>query len=63
MLGENLIDYPMLEEYGVPSVEEFPDEGLEEDDQDEEDQESHFKGTENNEKKDVIKKAGEKRER
>lgn len=57
MLGENLIDYPMLEEYGVPSVEEFPDEGLEEDDQDEEDQESHFKGTENNEKKDVIKKA------
>ncbi|XP_068762673.1 uncharacterized protein [Montipora capricornis] len=57
MLGENVIDYPMLEEYGVPSVEEFPDEGLEEDDQDEEDQESHFKGTENNEKKDVIKKA------
>lgn len=32
MLGENFIDYFMLEEYGVLLVEEFFDEGLEEDD-------------------------------
>lgn len=62
MLGENFIEYPMLEEYGVPSVEEFPDNGPYEDYQ-EDNQENEFTGLENNEKKDFVNNAGEKRER
>lgn len=62
MLGENFIEYPMLEEYGVPSVEEFPDNGPYEDYQ-EDNQENEFTGAENKEKKDFVNNAGEKRER
>ena len=59
MLGENFIEYPMLEEYGVPSVEEFPDNGPYEDYQ-EDNQENE---AENKEKQDFVNNAGEKRER
>lgn len=62
MLGENFIEYPMLEEYGLPSVEEFPDDGPYEDYQ-EDNQENEFTGEEHKEKKDFINTAGEKRER
>lgn len=44
LLGENIIDYPMLEEYGIPTVEEFPSDDLDDDDDDganEEDNDSH----------------------
>lgn len=38
LLGENFIDYPVLEEYGFPTVEEFPGEDMDDDDDvDEED--------------------------
>ncbi|XP_022781681.1 proteoglycan 4-like isoform X1 [Stylophora pistillata] len=32
LLGENIFDYPMLEEYGIPTVEEFPSDNLDADD-------------------------------
>ena len=51
----------MLEEYGVPSVEEFPDNGPYEDYQ-EDNQENEFTGAENKEKKDFVNNAGEKRD-
>ena len=55
-LGENLIDYPMLEEYGVPTVEEVPDEGPKDDDDDEDENDSNE--TEHKDKKEVIKHTG-----
>ena len=58
-MGENLIDYPMLEEYGVPTLEEVPDEGPEDDDDDENENDSTE--TEHKDKKEVIKHTGKKK--
>lgn len=58
-LGENFIDYPILEEYGVPTVEEFPDEGPEEDDgDDDQNEENDSTETEQKDKKEEIKHKG-----
>ena len=58
VLGENFIDYPMLEEYGVPTVEEFPDEDPEEDGEGDQQEESDSTETEDKDKKEVIKHTG-----
>ena len=55
-LGENFIDYPMLEEYGVPTVEEVPDEGPGDDIDDED--ENDPTETEHKDKKELIKHTG-----
>lgn len=58
VLGENFIDYPVLEDYGVPTVEEIPDESPEEDDEGDEQDESDSTETEDKDKKEVIKHTG-----
>jgi len=55
LLGEYLIDYPILEEYGIPSVEEFPAEDEDEDDVNEDADSSE---TEQKAKKEQIKHQG-----
>ena len=60
LLGENFIDYPILEEYGVPTVEEFPAEDIDDDDDDDvNDEETDPSETEQKVKKGVIKHPGQ----
>ena len=57
LLGENFITYPMLEEYGVPTVEEFPEEDPDEEDEDDEKEEDSLEA-ERKDKKDGVTRAG-----
>ena len=57
LLGENFITYPMLEEYGVPTVEEFPEEDPDDDDEDDEKEEDSME-TEHKDKKNGVTYAG-----
>ena len=57
LLGENFITYPMLEEYGVPTVEEFPEEGPDEEDEDDEKEEDSLEA-EHKDKKNGVTRAG-----
>lgn len=58
LLGEDLIDYPILEEYGIPTVEEFPAEDEDEDDEDDVNQDAESNETEQKAKKEQIKHQG-----
>lgn len=58
LLGEALIDYPILEEYGIPTVEEFPAEDEDDDDEDEVNEDAHSSETEQKAKKGQIKHQG-----
>jgi len=53
-----LIDYPILEEYGIPTVEEFPAEDEDEDDEDDVNQDAESNETEQKAKKEQIKHQG-----
>lgn len=57
LLGENFITYPMLEEYGVPTVEEFPEEDPDEEDEDDEKEEDSLEA-EHKDKKNGVTRAG-----
>lgn len=63
LLGENFIDYPILEEYGVPTVEEFSEEDPDEDDEDDENDENDSTETDHQDKKDNIKHPGKRRDK
>lgn len=59
LLGENFIDYPALEEYGIPTVEEFPAEVVDDVDDDEDvNEEADSSETEQKAKKGQIKHQG-----
>ena len=62
MLGENFIDYPIIEEYGIPTVEEYPTEDNDDDDDDDDDdvtgEEDDASETEQKTKKGEIKHQG-----
>lgn len=59
LLGENFIDYPVLEEYGIPTVEEFPAEVVDDVDDDEDvNEEADSSETEQKAKKGQIKHQG-----
>lgn len=57
LLGENFITYPMLEEYGVPTVEELPEEDPDEEDEDDEKEEDSLEA-EHKDKKNGVTRAG-----
>jgi len=58
LLGEDFIDYPIIEEYGIPSVEEFPAEDEDEDDEDDVNEDADSSETEQKAKKEQIKHQG-----
>lgn len=62
VLGEYLIDYPILEEYGIPTVEEFPREDDDDDDEDEVNEDADSSETEQKAKKGQIKHQGYRKE-
>ena len=57
LLGETFITYPMLEEYGVPTVDEFPEEDPDEEDEDDEKEEDSLEA-EHKDKKNGVTRAG-----
>lgn len=57
-LGENFITYPLLEEYDIPTMEEFPEEDPDEDDEDFEKEEKDSLDSEHKHKKNGVTHAG-----
>ena len=57
-MGENFITYPLLEEYDIPTMEEFPEEDPDEDDEDFEKEEKDSLDSEHKHKKNGVTHAG-----
>lgn len=58
LLGEDLIDYPILEEYGIPTLEEFPAEDDDDDEENDVNEGADSSETEQKAKKGQIKNQG-----
>ena len=58
LLGEDLIDYPIVEEYGIPTVEEFRAGDEDDGDEDDVNEDADSSGIEQKAKKEQIKHQG-----